>query len=99
MGNMNFLHMVPQKSVYIVERFGKFNRELSPGLNFTIPIVEGVPYKLSLKEKDYQIKEQEAVTKDNVHIFIDGILYLKIVDPMKSAYGSVDPIGYCDVIA
>ena len=99
MGNLGFISMVPQRNVYIVEFLGKFAREMQPGLNFTIPVLERVSHKFSLKETDYFIKQQEAVTKDNVHIFIDGVLYLKIVDPKKAAYGAYDPIHYSDILA
>lgn len=72
---------------------------MEPGLNFMIPLVDLVRYKHSLKENDYAINTQEAVTRDNVHILIDGVLYLKITDPYLASYGSAEPIHFSDILA
>jgi len=71
----------------IIESLGKYSRTLEPGLNFLIPIMERVAYKHSLKEEAHEIMTQSAITKDNVTIHIDGVLYLRIIDPVKASYG------------
>ena len=70
----------------LVERFGKYVRPLQPGINFKIPFVELVAYHHSLKEQVLDIDSQTAITRDNVKVKIDGVLYYKISDPVKAAY-------------
>jgi len=82
---------VPQQEAWVVERMGKFNAILEPGLNFLIPILDKVKYVQSLKEIAIDIPQQSAITMDNVAINIDGVLYLRIMDPYKSSYGIEDP--------
>ena len=69
---------------------GKFNKILEPGVNFLIPVLDKVKYLQSLKEIVIDIPEQSAITKDNVGLRIDGVLYLKIFDPYKASYGVND---------
>lgn len=99
MGNLSPIRIVPQQTVFVVERLGRYSRMMEPGLNFMIPLVDSVQYKHSLKENDYAINTQEAVTRDNVHILIDGVLYLKITDPYLASYGSAEPIHFSDILA
>jgi regulator of protease activity HflC (stomatin/prohibitin superfamily) len=82
---------VPQQEAWVVERMGRFDSVLSPGLNFLIPVLDKVKYVQSLKEIASDIPKQSAVTSDNVTLSIDGVLYLRIVDPYKSSYGVEDP--------
>jgi len=82
---------VPQQEAWLVERMGKFNTILEPGLNFLIPILDKVKYVQSLKEIAIDIPGQQAISMDNVAINIDGILYLRIMDPYKASYGIEDP--------
>ncbi|MES1903432.1 MAG: Stomatin-like protein 2, mitochondrial, partial [Paramarteilia canceri] len=82
---------VPQREAWIVERFGKFNRILDPGLNLAIPLVERVAYKQSLKEIILEIEPQSAITNDNVTIDIDGVLFARVIDPFAASYGVDDP--------
>jgi regulator of protease activity HflC (stomatin/prohibitin superfamily) len=84
------VRLVPQQEAWIVERLGKFKETLSAGLNFVIPYVDNVAYKHSLKENAIDIPSQSAITKDNVTLVIDGILYLKITDPKQASYGVSD---------
>lgn len=82
---------VPQQEAWIVERMGKFNRILEPGLNILIPIVDRVKYVQSLKEIAIDVPKQSAITSDNVTLNIDGVLYLRIVDAYLASYGVEDP--------
>merc|ERR1719439_156926 len=70
---------------------GAYNRILSPGLNFLIPVLDKVKYVQSLKEIAIDIPQQSAITKDNVAVNIDGVLYLRIMDAHKASYGVEDP--------
>jgi len=85
------LMFVPQQEAWVVERMGKFNKILSPGLNILIPILDAVKYVQVLKEQAIKIPEQSAVTKDNVGLHIDGVLYVVVDDPYKASYGVDDP--------
>ncbi|XP_042620769.1 stomatin-like protein 2, mitochondrial isoform X1 [Cyprinus carpio] len=82
---------VPQQEAWVVERMGRFHRILEPGLNFLIPILDRVKYVQSLKEIVIDVPEQSAVSLDNVTLQIDGVLYLRILDPFKASYGVEDP--------
>ncbi|XP_035778598.1 stomatin-like protein 2, mitochondrial [Anopheles albimanus] len=82
---------VPQQEAWIVERMGKFHRILEPGLNVLLPIVDRVKYVQSLKEIAIDVPKQSAITSDNVTLSIDGVLYLRILDPYRASYGVEDP--------
>ncbi|KAL4715046.1 hypothetical protein ACJJTC_003197 [Scirpophaga incertulas] len=82
---------VPQQEAWIVERMGKFHRILEPGLNLLWPIVDKIKYVQSLKEIAIDVPKQSAITSDNVTLSIDGVLYLRIVDPYLASYGVEDP--------
>jgi len=84
------IRLVPQQEAWVVERLGKFKETLNAGLNFVIPYVDNIAYKHSLKENAIDIPSQSAITKDNVTLVIDGILYLKITDPKQASYGVTD---------
>jgi len=85
------LVVVPQQTAYVVERFGKFQKVMEPGLNFLIPLVHNIRYVYSLKEEALNVPSQMAITRDNVSISIDGVLYVKVIDSYKAAYGVEDP--------
>lgn len=82
---------VPQQEAWIVERMGKFHRILNPGLNILTPIIDRIRYVQSLKELAIEIPQQSAVTSDNVTLNIDGVLYLRVIDPFLASYGVDDP--------
>ena len=80
--------IVPQQHAWVVERLGKYDRTLTPGLKFVIPFVERVAYKHSLKEVPLDVPSQVCITRDNTQLQVDGILYFQITDPMRASYGS-----------
>ena len=71
------------QEAWVVERMGRYHTILEPGLNFLIPILDRIKYVQSLKEIAIDIPQQSAISKDNVVINIDGVLYLRIIDPYK----------------
>merc|ERR1719354_202250 len=81
------IKFVPQQEAWIVERMGKYNRTLEGGLAILIPVLDKITYCQTLKEVAVGIKPQPAITADNVTIRLDGVLYYKIVDPLKASYG------------
>lgn len=79
--------IVPQNHAYIVERLGKYNSTLEAGLHLIIPFIDRIAYKHTLKEIAVDVPSQQAITKDNVGLRLDGVLYFKIVDPKAASYG------------
>mmetsp|Transcript_37245 Transcript_37245/g.67384 ORF Transcript_37245/g.67384 Transcript_37245/m.67384 type:complete len:409 (+) Transcript_37245:122-1348(+) len=84
--------VVPQQIAFVVERLGKFHQVLDPGLHFLIPFVDKIAYAHSLKEESIPIPNQQAITKDNVTLSIDGVLFLRIVDAYQASYGVQDAV-------
>ena len=82
--------VVPQRQEFIVERLGKFSRTLSAGLHILIPFLDVVKYKRTLKEEVFEVSKQNCITKDNVALGIDGVLYLQVMDSKLSCYGIDD---------
>jgi regulator of protease activity HflC (stomatin/prohibitin superfamily) len=78
---------VPQNRAYVVERFGKYNKTMEAGLNILVPFIDKVAYNQSLKEHAYDVPSQAAITKDNISLVVDGVLYLKLLDPYRASYG------------
>ncbi len=83
----NTARIVPQKTVYIIERLGKYNATLEAGFHILIPFVDKVAYRHSMKEMVMDVPPQVCITKDNISVEVDGILYIQIVDPTKASYG------------
>ena len=79
--------VVPQQNAYVVENLGKYSRTLQAGFHILIPFVERIAYRHSLKERAADIPEQVCITKDNVQVGVDGVLYLQILDPQRASYG------------
>lgn len=86
------VRIVPQQEVWILERLGKFQGSLSAGLHFVVPFVDIIRYRHSLKEIVLDIPAQVCITRDNVSVHIDGVLFFRVVDPIKSSYGINDYI-------
>jgi regulator of protease activity HflC (stomatin/prohibitin superfamily) len=80
--------IVPQQNAWVVERLGKYDRTLTPGLKFVIPFIERVAYKHSLKEVPLDVPSQVCITRDNTQLQVDGIIYFQVTDPMRASYGS-----------
>jgi regulator of protease activity HflC (stomatin/prohibitin superfamily) len=79
--------VVPQQSAYVVERLGKFSGVLGAGFHILVPFLDVVRYKHSLKENAIDIPEQICITRDNVQVGVDGVLYLKVLNPERASYG------------
>ncbi len=77
---------VSQGSIYLIERFGKHNRTLKPGLHFLVPVFEKVAYKIDIREQTLDVASQEVITKDNAMVFIDGVVFFKVEDAVKACY-------------
>lgn len=86
------IKIVPQQSAWIIEKLGRFDRKLEPGLNLLIPFIERVAYRHSLKEMAFDVLEQTAITRDNVTLTMDGVIYLRIIDPVQASYGVNNPV-------
>jgi regulator of protease activity HflC (stomatin/prohibitin superfamily) len=80
--------IVPQQNAWVVERLGRYDRTLTPGLKFVLPFIERVAYKHSLKEVPLDVPSQVCITKDNTQLQVDGIIYFQVTDPMRASYGS-----------
>ncbi len=83
--------IVPQQQSWILERLGKYNKILEPGLSVIIPFVDKVAYKHTLKEQSIDVHAQTAISNDNVTLKIDGVLYVKIIDSVHASYGVDNP--------
>ena len=84
------VRVVPARSALVVERLGKYSRTLNAGLHVLVPFLEKVRYKYNLKEVAIDVPAQDCYTQDNVKVRVDGVLYIQVVDPIKSAYGISD---------
>ena len=85
--------IVPQQHAWIVERLGRYDRTLAPGLEFVFPFFERVAYKHSLKEVPLDVPSQVCITRDNTQLQVDGIIYFQVTDPMRASYGSSNYIA------
>ena len=82
------IKVVPQQNAWVVERLGKFCRVLNPGLNFIIPFIDKVAYCHSLKEIPLDTPSQVCITRDNTQLYVDGVLFFQVTDPMRASYGT-----------
>jgi len=83
----SMIKIVPQRQAFIVERLGKFNQTLQAGFHVIWPFIDKIAYKHTLKEQAIDVASQICITRDNISVEVDGILYLQVVDPQKSSYG------------
>lgn len=81
------VRIVPQQQMWIVERLGKFHLSLDAGLHLTMPFIDVIRYRHSMKEVVLDIPSQVCITKDNVSVHVDGVLFFRVVDPVKASYG------------
>jgi regulator of protease activity HflC (stomatin/prohibitin superfamily) len=84
------IKVVPQRAAFIVERLGKYNGTLEAGLHFLVPMLDRVAYKHTLKEQAVDVPPQMCITKDNISVEVDGILYMQVIDAQKASYGIGD---------
>ena len=82
--------VVPQQSAYVVERLGRYHATLNAGFHVLVPFVDVIRYRHSLKESAYDIAAQVCITRDNVQVGVDGVLYLKVLNPERASYGISD---------
>ena len=81
------IRIVPEQQSYVIEQFGKYSKSLGAGLHLVIPFIQKVAYKHTLKEEVIDVEPQVCITNDNVQVTVDGILYIKVIDPVKASYG------------
>ena len=79
--------IVPQKTAYIVERLGRYRCTLDAGFHILVPFIDRIAYRHTLKEQAIDVPPQECITKDNIAVSVDGILYMQVMDPAKASYG------------
>ena len=87
---VNTAVVVPQQSAFVVERLGKYRETLGAGFHILMPFLDAIRYKHSLKERAVDIPEQVCITRDNVQVHVDGVLYLKVLNPERASYGVSD---------
>lgn len=92
----NSIKVVPQNQAFVIERFGKYNRTIEAGMSFILPFVDRVAHNRSLKEQAQDVPSQGAITKDNISLTVDGVLYFRVLDPYKASYG-VEDYGFAVV--
>jgi len=81
------IKIIPQRSAFIVERFGKYHATLQAGFHIIFPYIDRIAYKHTLKEQAIDVASQICITRDNISVEVDGILYLQLIDPKKASYG------------
>ena len=84
------MRIVPQRSAYIVERLGKYSRTLEAGFHILVPFIDRIAYRHSLKEEAFDVPQQQCITRDNISVSVDGVLYLQVIDPQAASYGITD---------
>ena len=79
--------VVPQRSAFIIERLGKYNKTMEAGLQFLLPFIDRIAYRHTLKEQAVDVPPQTCITRDNISVEVDGILYMQVIDPQRASYG------------
>ena len=85
-----FLIVVPMRESFVIERLGKFRTVFQPGLHLIVPFIDRVAYRHEIREQVFDIPPQHCITKDNIQVEIDGLVYLKVMDPQLASYGIGD---------
>jgi regulator of protease activity HflC (stomatin/prohibitin superfamily) len=93
------VNVVPQQHAWVVERLGKYQATLGPGLKIVLPFIDRIAYKHSLKEIPLDVPMQVCITKDNTQLEVDGILYFQVTDAMRASYGSSNYISAISQLA
>lgn len=93
------IRIVPQKQAYLVERLGRYRETLGAGMHILFPFIDRVAYRRDLKEMAIDVPPQQCVTKDNIIVEVDGLLYLQVIDPVKASYGIYDYLFACSQLA
>lgn len=91
--------VVPQQSAYVVERLGKYRETIGAGFHILIPFIDVVQYRLSLKEEVHAHEKQTCITRDNVQVNVDGVLYYKVMTPDRASYGISDYVQAIEQLA
>lgn len=81
------IRIVPQRQAFIIERLGKYKATFEAGFHIIVPFIDKVSYKHSLKEQAMDVDSQQCITKDNIAVEVDGILYIQVMDPKRASYG------------
>ncbi len=84
---LKMVKIVPEQEAWIIEQFGKYKKTLAAGLHLIVPVIERAAYKVDLREEVIDVPPQVCITNDNVQVTVDGILYIKVMDPEKAVYG------------
>ena len=96
---MKCLRVVPQQQAWVVQQLGKYKTTLDAGLHFLVPFIQTVAYKHSLKEQAIDVPPQQCITNDNITVEVDGILYLRVMDPKAASYGINKYLFACTQLA
>lgn len=83
----NTIIIVPMRHTCVVERLGKFRKVLEPGFHFLVPFFDNISYRHEIREQVFDIPSQTCITQDNMQVAVDGLIYLKVIDPKKASYG------------
>lgn len=90
---MSVIKTVPQGKEFTVERFGRFTRTLTPGLHFIVPFVDGIGYKMNMRERVLDVPNQDVITKDNATVSVDAVVFIQVMDAPRAAY-EVDNLDF-----
>ena len=93
------IRIVPQKQAFLVERLGRYRETLGAGMHVLFPFIDRVAYRRDLKEIAIDVPPQQCVTRDNIIVEVDGLLYLQVIDPVKASYGIYDYLFACSQLA
>ena len=93
------IRIVPQKQAFLVERLGRYRETLGAGMHILLPFIDRIAYRRDLKEIAIDVPPQQCVTRDNIIVEVDGLLYLQVIDPVKASYGIYDYLFACSQLA